>query len=125
MIETISTWLFEAWTIFGHEIPHWALPALVLFMVTERLLAKSSRPEFRSLMGLLALAARWVLRPIAIIPKIGPWLIHVIELLAGVDVDGDGVVGQVESDVGSPSAPGIQGHDWPAPPTRPDEGTDE
>lgn len=95
----ILAWLTAPYSLFGVEAPHWAWLGFPLLLLVERLLVKANRPEFRSLVGILTTALQVLLTkiiPLRLIPVVGPKLVHLFEVIAGVDLDGDGHVGAVE-----------------------------
>lgn len=91
MLTAVKTWLLEA--TWG--VPHWTAALMLLFVVLSRLFAKSSRPEFRHVLGWAAMGIRWVLLTtrIGLIPVLGTTIVRALEVLAGVDIDGDGKIG--------------------------------
>lgn len=99
VISSVYGWMEVPFSVFGLSAARWAWIGFAVLLVVERLLLKSKRPEFKSLIGILTTALQVLLTrvlPLRLIPVVGPALVHFFETVAGVDLDGDGSVGAVE-----------------------------
>lgn len=92
---TIMEWLRHGVTVFGLSVPVWMLLVLAFGPVVEYLLGRFAPTKCASLIALIATGLRAVLTitRIGSIPLIGTGLVRVLESIAGVDLDGDGQVG--------------------------------
>lgn len=103
-MDAIIEWLRHP--LFGGA-PTWIVAVVIACAVAERLLAKASRPEFRSLIGVGATVIRWALTVtrVAALPVAGPLIVRVLEAIAGVDLDGDGRIADRTPPKGMPTVP--------------------
>ena len=102
----MKSWLLA--TVWG--VPHWTMIVMAAFAIMERVLSRSKNPQARSIVAALALCMRWffTLTRISMIPIVGPRLVRVVEMIAGVDIDGDGRVGDDAAGNDDVTVPGIK-----------------
>ncbi len=94
-LTSIFDWFQTPWALFGLSAPAWAWGAIILGLVAENILGHLKAPWARSLLGLIATGLRWLINftRIGSIPVVGTGIVRFLELVAGIDLDGDGKVG--------------------------------
>jgi hypothetical protein len=88
-------WLKHSVTVFGLSAPVWMLLVLALGPVIEWALGRFAPTKCASLIAVIATGLKLVLQVtrIGAIPIVGTGIVRVLESIAGVDLDGDGHVG--------------------------------
>lgn len=94
-MNAILDWLHQNVTVFGIAAPAWAFVAIAVGVVTEWALGRFAPTRCASLIALVATLLRWVftITRIGSIPVVGTAIVRFLETVAGIDIDGDGKVG--------------------------------
>jgi hypothetical protein len=102
-MDAILVWLKHGVTALGLSAPAWMLVALALGPIVEWALGRFAPTKCASLIALIATGLRAILTitRLGSIPIIGTGIVRILETIAGVDLDGDGLIG----DPPTPPAP--------------------
>lgn len=93
-MNAILSWLLHAVTIFGIPAPAGVWLAFPLGVVVEGWLTRRADPRLRSTGAMIGNLLRLALAPVfGRLPIVGPVVIRFLEVVANVDLDGDGHVG--------------------------------
>lgn len=92
-MNAILEWFKHTISIAGLSAPAWTFFAILGGVVVEYLLGRFAPTSCASLIALIATGLRVLLSPFARIPVVGPAIMRALEAIAGVDLDGDGHVG--------------------------------
>lgn len=94
-LTAVVDWFQTPWALFGLSAPAWAWAAILLGLVAENILGRLKAPWAHSLLGVIAAGLRWLVTftRIGSIPIVGTLLVRFLELVANIDLDGDGKIG--------------------------------